>query len=136
MKDGKVYCLIDWTNTHVVSWISEFLKFPQYKESFLNHEVSGRDLIDLTEDNLKYDLQIIKLHDRKKILREICILMKEYVTSCEKQLQQLNNNDIENEIAILYEGTKNLFWKFKITNETILYDLIQETSKYFVFDNK
>lgn len=137
-KNEKMSHVVNWSNEQVVKWISTMLNYPQYAESFLKHEIDGRDLIDLTEDNLKYDLQVIKLHDRKTILRGLCALMKEYVNSFEENIpsehtkNNANNEMIyDEEIEILYEGNKNLYWKFKVTPNLYLYSLIHETSKYF-----
>jgi hypothetical protein len=69
-----------WTKEDVLNWLGDEIGFDRInKELFIHHEIDGNDLIDLTEDNLKYDLKIMKLHDRKFILRCICDLLRNIV---------------------------------------------------------
>jgi hypothetical protein len=71
----------DWTSDDVILWFRQELKEVSIDYELLkSHELIGRDIIDLTEDNLKYDLKIFKLHDRKLIMRKIVELMK-YILS-------------------------------------------------------
>lgn len=64
--------LDDWNIEDVIQWIREYAGVKDFNEDLIRaHEINGRDLLDLTEDNLKDDLNIIKLHDRKQFLRRL-----------------------------------------------------------------
>lgn len=102
MVDKNVKLKVDlneWTTDDVYQWLrSEIGEDAINKEFLFAHEINGRDLIDLTEDNLKYDLKIIKLHDRKVIMRAICNLMKSLLENCnkkkkiQKKMEKINHN--------------------------------------------
>lgn len=62
----------EWALEDVLKFlIMEFNFEEEILKYFVFHEISGLDLIDLTEDNLKYDLKIVKISQRKKVLRSI-----------------------------------------------------------------
>jgi hypothetical protein len=73
--------LNDWTCEDSITWMKGVLKAENCKELLdyeliRSHQINGRDLIDLNEENLKYDLRITNLHLRKVLLRKICELLK------------------------------------------------------------
>lgn len=86
--------LQDWTCEDVVQWIKVEVGLKNYDYEIVRaHEIDGRDLIDLTEDNLKYDLKIIKLHERKVFLRKICELIRRIVETnveCPENMKDSN----------------------------------------------
>lgn len=113
-----------WTNKNVLIWLNG-INMTMYKEQFVIHEVEGIDLIDLTEDNLKYDLKVVNLHHRKHILREILKILK----SIDKKMTEQMNIKDENkkkvclkEIIVKYKKTNQKF-KFKISSNTTFGEL-------------
>jgi len=61
----------NWNTEMVCNWLSKFKEFVEYVPTFQNNAISGPDLLELTEENLKVDLSIPRLGHRKRILREI-----------------------------------------------------------------
>jgi hypothetical protein len=92
----------DWNCDDVILWFKQELKEVSIDYELLkSHELIGRDIIDLTEDNLKYDLKIYKLHDRKLVMRKIVELIK-YILSDFGEANNLNtlNNHSGNKIKL------------------------------------
>ena len=87
---------IEWNTEDVINWIRHDVKlFNCNLELIKSHEINGRDLIDLNEDNLKEDLKILKLHDRKNLMRKICELMRNLV---EFTTDENSNHEMLNEV--------------------------------------
>lgn len=79
--------LWEWSLEDVLRWLLiEFNLEEEILKNFVFHEIDGLDLIDLTEDNLKYDLKIAKINLRKRMMRRIVDLLK-------FSLSQDNNNN-------------------------------------------
>ncbi len=69
--------LWEWNLEDVLRWLLvEFNFEEEILKNFVFHEIDGLDLIDLTEDNLKYDLKIFKINLRKRIMRRIVDLLR------------------------------------------------------------
>lgn len=63
-----------WDNKMVVRWLEIVFQGnckSYIKLSFKENEIIGQDLIELTNEDLKHELQIKMLGDRKRLLREI-----------------------------------------------------------------
>jgi hypothetical protein len=134
--------LQDWTCEDVIVWLTNEIG-PNYNDYFSAHEITGRDLLDLNEDNLKNDLKVLKLHDRKKIMRKICELMRMIIDnsggevdtlgnigtigSCgiQSTKQEANNRGL---INIVYKGEAV---KFKCTKGNKIYNIIQDCVDIF-----
>lgn len=116
--------LNDWSVEEAYNWVKNEVGNIIPKDLFLAHEISGRDLVDLTEDNLKYDLKINKLHDRKLFLRKICDLIKVIndnpINNVVKNV--VNNND--NTIIVRFHNS-NL--KFKTSNLLKVKDILNDS---------
>ena len=69
----KILGIIDWSIEEVGEWISD-LGFEKMKDCFIENYISGKELVDLQNDELKDDLGVTALGARKAILREIQIL--------------------------------------------------------------
>jgi hypothetical protein len=92
--------IAEWDTEDVLLWIKKEVGPKTVDEDLIRaHEIDGRDLLDLTEDNLKHDLKIIKLHDRKLFLRKLCELMK--------LICYINSDNYEDE-NILHQGNKKI----------------------------
>ena len=63
-----------WTTDQVLFWLKNELKLPRYIESFKLNEIDGKTLLILTKQDLKDDLNISNLYDRKKIIQKIEII--------------------------------------------------------------
>ena len=59
-----------WTTDDAIVWL-KFLRLQQYTESFYSNHINGYDLCFITNEELKSELNIIKLHDRNVILKGI-----------------------------------------------------------------
>jgi hypothetical protein len=64
-----------WTNENVVKWLT-LIGFAQYKESFIQNDISGRNLRALSAHSLKNDLNIQSLGHRTLLLEAIKKLYK------------------------------------------------------------
>lgn len=60
--------IINWTNDIVCNWITG-IGMEQHEQIFREHMVTGKDLIELTQDDL-CNMKITRVHDYKTILRE------------------------------------------------------------------
>lgn len=61
-----------WTVTDVAAWL-ESIELPELKRLFLDQEVSGPELLELTDHELR-EMGVDKLGHRKKIIRKIGVL--------------------------------------------------------------
>jgi len=59
-----------WSAEETIIWLKT-LKLQQYTDSFTSNSITGYDLCLMTNEDLKNDLHIIKLHDRNLILKSI-----------------------------------------------------------------
>lgn len=83
---------LEWSTDEVMNWFRLDIKLSTINYDLIkSHEINGRDLIDLNEENLRDDLKILKLHERKYIMRKICDLMRTLVETDPK-----NENESEN----------------------------------------
>jgi hypothetical protein len=145
IKNNLKSNLLDWTTDDVLIWLNNEvgLDYNEYNDYFIGHEVTGRDLLDLTEDNLKNDLKVLKLHDRKLILRKICELMRLIVdnsvmmtnptnfnnSTCQGLNTITNSNDNPKKIVnIIFKGE---VVKFKCTKSNRVYNIIQDCIDIF-----
>jgi hypothetical protein len=119
--------LQDWTTEDVLTWLTNEIG-PNYNDYFSAHEITGRDLLDLNEDNLKTDLKVLKLHDRKLILRKICELMRMIVEN--NNVSNINQKERANRkiINIVY---KNEAVKFKCAGGNRISNIIQDCIDIF-----
>jgi hypothetical protein len=124
--------ILEWSNTDVINWLTTLNNNSisiNYKQAFIDHGLNGEDLIDLTEDNLKYDLKVIKLHDRKYIMRSIRDLMKNFIKCFEKETKLDNNNNIKH---ILIKNAKiKEDIRFKCTNNDKIKNIINDCKEIF-----
>ncbi len=125
--------LWDWNLEDVLKWLLlDFNLDEEFLQNFVFHEINGLDLIDLTEDNLKYDLKILKINLRKKILRRIVDLMKNSLSNNNnfningtiKKSQIRNKQDIKKS-----DNKDNLLQSFSFNKNDNLYNKIH-TSNY------
>jgi len=63
-----------WTCARVGEWIESFNELSEYADIFKQNEITGADLLEITEYNLEHNLNITKLGHIKRIMREIRIL--------------------------------------------------------------
>ena len=66
----------EWSVEDVGEWMEE-LGFGKMKASFIENYISGLELVELTNDELKDDLGVTALGVRKGLLREIAKLKSE-----------------------------------------------------------
>lgn len=66
--------VVNWTIQRVAEWLNS-IEMSCYNKTFIDNCISGAELIDLTEEDLKI-LKIDKLGHRKRLLREITKLKK------------------------------------------------------------
>jgi hypothetical protein len=64
-----------WTVQDVGDWISD-LGYPTMRDCFVENFISGKELLELTMDELKDDLGVTALGARKAIIREITNLQQ------------------------------------------------------------
>jgi len=84
----------EWQIEEVLKWLLlEFNFEEEVLKNFVFHEIDGLDLIDLTEDNLKFDLKISKINLRKKLLRRIVDKLKNYLSHPDVDNYKNNNNN-------------------------------------------
>jgi hypothetical protein len=76
--------MVQWDYKEVLQWL-ESKNIKNLNEVFSKQRINGYDLCYLTNENLKNDLGINKLHDRLKVLREI---KKTLITNCNILLTQ------------------------------------------------
>ena len=62
--------IVNWTTNDVVSWLKT-IKLEKYQKIFTKNEITGKDLISITSEELQSELLIYKFSDRKKILKQI-----------------------------------------------------------------
>jgi hypothetical protein len=60
----------NWTASDVAQWLS-VIQCSNAREIFLFHGIEGKDLLQLSDADLRFDLQFRRIHDRKYILRKI-----------------------------------------------------------------
>ena len=72
----------NWTASDVAQWLS-VIQCSNAREIFLFHGVEGKDLLKLTDADLRFDLQCRRIHDRKYILRKIQYLRNLTATNVE-----------------------------------------------------
>lgn len=106
MKQYILKFIVDWSNEDVVEWLNCCLLLPQYEDAFRAHEIDGRDLIDLTDDNYKYDLNVIKLHDRKYIQRQVLEALKNYRNKLGGKVEMKEYKSEKMVVEIVYEQEK------------------------------
>jgi hypothetical protein len=70
--------IVLWDYKEVLQWL-ESKNIKNLIEIFSKQRINGYDLCFLTNEDLKNELGIIKLHDRMKVLREI---RKTLITNC------------------------------------------------------
>jgi hypothetical protein len=59
-----------WTNRDVITYIEQ-IGLSELSVILHQHDIRGKDLLSLTDAEIKHDLQITNLHHRKKLLRNI-----------------------------------------------------------------
>lgn len=132
--------IIYWKNDDVIHWLKKELFLEAYQSDFVSHEIDGRDLIDLSDDNLKYDLNVIKLHDRKTIQRSICtylrnlnLMLNDGVAIEPIQTPQKQNKkvDITNPFVDVRNEDSSQLYKFNIYPGMKIKDLIKECTSIF-----
>lgn len=69
--------LDEWATGDVVEWL-KLQGFARYASAFLEHDVDGPLLVQLTAEELRDDLEMGSLGDRKRILAAISNLKKQY----------------------------------------------------------
>merc|ERR1711977_256113 len=69
-SESKTKSIEDWTIEEVADWIAE-IGFQQIRNIFVENYISGSELVELTNEELKEDLGVQALGARKAILREI-----------------------------------------------------------------
>eukprot|EP00768_Dysnectes_brevis_P006845 gnl/Dysnectes_brevis/555_a613_6249.p1 GENE.gnl/Dysnectes_brevis/555_a613_6249~~gnl/Dysnectes_brevis/555_a613_6249.p1 ORF type:complete len:202 (-),score=33.20 gnl/Dysnectes_brevis/555_a613_6249:32-613(-) len=67
---AKLWPVECWTKHDVSVWLSS-IELKKYAQQFRRNDISGRSLMLLTEDNLKDDVGVESLGDRKALLYEI-----------------------------------------------------------------
>ncbi len=60
-----------WSNEDVMQWIKSLNLTTNYSEAFVTNNINGYDLINLTPEQLKSDLNISRIHDQNVILKNI-----------------------------------------------------------------
>jgi hypothetical protein len=124
--------LLDWNTEDVINWLKSEVKFGDFNYDYniiKSHNLNGQDLLDLTEDNLKYDLKIVNLHDRKYVMRRICELMKTLVDINIGNNPCMNNNKVK---KIMYKGSTIMF---RCVSNIKASDLINESCILFCIEN-
>mmetsp|Transcript_34514 Transcript_34514/g.39099 ORF Transcript_34514/g.39099 Transcript_34514/m.39099 type:complete len:86 (+) Transcript_34514:33-290(+) len=69
---------LTWNNDDVIWWLLQ-INFPDYRAPFREHQITGQDLFQLTETDLKVDLRVNTLHDRKALIKAISKLKEEFL---------------------------------------------------------
>lgn len=95
--------LSDWNSEDVIYWLKNEAGITNFDPNIIKeNELDGKDLLDLTEENLKNDLKINRLHDRKLIMRKICELIKLI-------LNEPIIKDINKTLTVTYKGRSVAF---------------------------
>ena len=68
---------IEWTVSEVLSWLSS-INCVGAHEIFQYHSIEGKDLLQITDTDLRFDFKIKRVHDRKYLLRCIQDLKNSY----------------------------------------------------------
>jgi PAS domain S-box-containing protein len=97
-----------WTIYEVGSWLA-LLDFTEYRIPFVENNISGLELLDLTDQDL-ISLQINKLGDRKKLLKYIQLLK-----DGDSQKKISDDSSIDSEEKDLTDGTHSLSLDGEIT---------------------
>ncbi|CAG9311920.1 unnamed protein product [Blepharisma stoltei] len=61
---------LEWSVSDVVHWL-QVINCSGAQEVFMYHGVEGKDLLQLTDSDLRFDFKFKRIHDRKYILRKI-----------------------------------------------------------------
>jgi hypothetical protein len=59
-----------WTSEDVTEWLTT-INLSSVSGNFRSHSISGEDLLTLTNKEIREDLNIARVHDRKYLLRAI-----------------------------------------------------------------
>ena len=62
--------IVEWENKEVLQWL-DLKNLKNFSDLFSKHRINGYDLCYITNEELKNELGVMKLHDRMKILKEI-----------------------------------------------------------------
>lgn len=73
---------IQWSVTEVLSWLTH-INCSGAHDIFQYHSIEGKDLIQLTDTDLRFDFKIKRVHDRKYLLRSIQDLKNSFTTIIE-----------------------------------------------------
>ena len=68
--ESEVKPVQKWKNQDVLEFL-ELAGMSELVEIFKRHRITGKDLVQLTEKELKQDLLITELHLRKKLMRHL-----------------------------------------------------------------
>eukprot|EP00659_Diplonema_papillatum_P002258 gene2258-3488_t len=86
-----------WTVEDVSNWVHGLSPKTTYREAFRRHEIDGKALLDLEEDDLKRELGIVELGIRRSILRAIGVARaekrKRVLKSPEAPVSELRDRD-------------------------------------------
>eukprot|EP01129_Flabellula_baltica_P005351 TRINITY_DN1933_c0_g1_i1.p1 TRINITY_DN1933_c0_g1~~TRINITY_DN1933_c0_g1_i1.p1 ORF type:complete len:418 (-),score=64.85 TRINITY_DN1933_c0_g1_i1:9-1262(-) len=86
--------VFDWTVEDVYEWICS-IGLDIYADAFVSNHVSGRDLLKLNHHDIKNELNITVLRDRKILYKEIDIIRSVDVKDTERLTVRLMLEDVE-----------------------------------------
>jgi hypothetical protein len=79
--------LYEWNTEDVIDWIRS-KGLSGYIEHFRNNEITGYDLCFITSEDLKNELNVVNIHQRLNLLKEI---RKMLLTNCKNKLNNKIN---------------------------------------------
>ena len=65
----------EWSNSEVIEFLQRINLCSAVKD-FQNYGINGKDLLELTENDLRSDFRFLRVHDRKSLIRSVSDLRK------------------------------------------------------------
>ena len=116
---NKTFIVQDWTSDDVGEWLS-IIGLNEYVDNFTKNHINGKILFDLTDKELKEDLEVVSIGHRKNFQKAVAHLKKFYAKN------RLYSDSIKNKLIKFYEkhshqlkmGKKD-FHIFELKNDVI-----------------
>lgn len=74
-RDRQPQPVAEWSVEHVCAWLKE-VELAQLSDNFAKHDISGDLLFQLSESDIRQELHVEKLADRKRLTAEIAALRR------------------------------------------------------------
>ena len=100
----------EWKTNDVGDWLDRG-GFSQYKKNFEENHITGRNLFDLTENDLNEEINIKDANHRKRIMKDLKFLKKIYTKNPDE------SEYIRNKLLKFYEKNQLFTKKTEIENK-------------------